>query len=43
MADQGSSPLGEPDAAADAAMRAFFERDLDEDAEAKGSRFGRRR
>ncbi len=43
VADQGSSPLGEPDAAADAAMRAFFERDLDEDTDAKGSRFGRRR
>ncbi len=43
VADHGSSPLGEPDAAADAAMRAFFERDLDEDAEAKSSRFGRRR
>jgi len=43
VADQGSSPLGEPDAAADAAMRAFFERDLDEADDAKGSRFGRRR
>ena len=43
VADQAASPLGEPDAAADAAMRAFFERDLDEDADAKSSRFGRRR
>ncbi|MGZ4760074.1 MAG: DivIVA domain-containing protein [Acidimicrobiales bacterium] len=43
VGEQGSSPLGEPDAAADAAMRAFFERDLDEDADAKSSRFGRRR
>jgi len=43
VGDVAPSPLGEPDAAADAAMRAFFERDLDEDADAKSSRFGRRR
>jgi DivIVA domain-containing protein len=43
MGDAAPSPLGEPDEAADAAMRAFFERDLDEDADAKSSRFGRRR
>jgi DivIVA domain-containing protein len=43
VGDAAASPLGEPDEAADAAMRAFFERDLDEDADAKSSRFGRRR
>jgi len=43
VGDVAPSPLGEPDAAAEAAMRAFFERDLDEDADAKSSRFGRRR
>jgi len=42
-APAAGSALGEPDAAADAAMRAFFERDLDEADDAKGSRFGRRR
>ncbi len=40
-----SSALGEPDAAADAAMRAFFEQDLDEDptTTTPRPRFGRRR
>ena len=37
------SPLGEPDEQADAAMRAFFERDLDDPSVAGRSRFGRRR
>ncbi len=37
------SPLGEPDEQADAAMRAFFERDLDDPSAAGRSRFGRRR
>jgi len=37
------SPLGEPDAAADAAMRAFFDADLEEKAEPNKPRFGRRR
>jgi len=36
-------PLGPPDEEADAAMRAFFERDLDDPATAARSRFGRRR
>jgi DivIVA domain-containing protein len=43
LGDPSSSPLGEPDEEADAAMRAFFERDLDDDSDAKSSRFGRRR
>ena len=40
-----ASSLGEPDAAADAAMRAFFEQDLDEDTTTSTPRprFGRRR
>ena len=37
------SPLGEPDEQADAAMRAFFERDLDDPTTAGRGRFGRRR
>ena len=37
------SPLGEPDEQADAAMRAFFERDLDDPSIAGRGRFGRRR
>jgi DivIVA domain-containing protein len=41
-ADRGDDALGEPDAAADAAMRAFFERDLDDPTGGR-SRFGRRR
>jgi DivIVA domain-containing protein len=45
--DSGTgSVLGEPDAAADEAMRAFFEQDLDEDPTATSTprpRFGRRR
>jgi DivIVA domain-containing protein len=36
-------PLGPPDEEADAAMRAFFERDLDDPATAARGRFGRRR
>jgi DivIVA domain-containing protein len=36
-------PLGPPDAEADAAMRAFFERDLDDPAVSARGRFGRRR
>jgi DivIVA domain-containing protein len=42
-AKAGDSPLGEPDAAADAAMRAFFEQDLEEAPDAAKPRFGRRR
>jgi len=44
-APAAGSALGEPDAAADAAMRAFFEQDLDEDTTASTPRprFGRRR
>ena len=42
--DLDESPLGEPDEEADAAMRAFFERDLDDPARCRtGGRFGRRR
>ena len=46
--DEAPAPdpsLGEPDAAADAAMRAFFEQDLDEDptSSTPRPRFGRRR
>ncbi len=37
------SPLGEPDEEADAAMKAFFERDLDDPTIAGRGRFGRRR
>ncbi len=40
---EADSPLGEPDEEADAAMRAFFERDLDDPSVAGRSRFGRRR
>jgi DivIVA domain-containing protein len=36
-------PLGPPDEEADAAMRAFFERDLDDPATTARGRFGRRR
>jgi DivIVA domain-containing protein len=36
-------PLGPPDEEADAAMRAFFERDLDDPAATARGRFGRRR
>jgi len=43
QAQAGDSPLGEPDAAADAAMRAFFEQDLDEVPESAKPRFSRRR
>jgi len=44
-APAAGSALGEPDAAADAAMRAFFEQDLDEDptTSTPRPRFGRRR
>ena len=37
------SPLGEPDEAADAAMRAFFDADMGESSEPPKPRFGRRR
>jgi len=43
FARETDSPLGEPDEQADAAMRAFFERDLDDPSIVKGGRFGRRR
>jgi DivIVA domain-containing protein len=39
----GASPLGEPDAEADAAMRAFFDADPGDSAEPTKTRFGRRR
>jgi len=39
----GDSPLGEPDAEADAAMRAFFDADMGDNPEPAKSRFGRRR
>jgi hypothetical protein len=37
------NPLGPPDAQADAAMRAFFDRDGADDGLPKRSRFGRKR